>query len=479
MRHNFNYYGILLGIIVVSSAWSMHALSAMDKEMNNERIIAAGTTENTEAGEYLPGPDANGIVYVNASAASGGDGSSWAGALTKLNEAIKVAAHNTAIKEIHVAKGTYYPGGKQNSSKRDVSFVILRGGLKLLGGYDAQSGKRDINNNTTILSGDIGKLNDPRDNAYHVLVLSNIAAEEDSIVIEGFTIKDGYANGSKDEGVVYNNLNVAHAHGGGLYVVQALNKIALRYCNISGNAARNWGGGIYNSRGSAPYLWHCTITGNSASEAGGGVLNDRKSAPKFVDCVISDNTAKSNSGGAMFNNASYPVIINSVIAGNKSAGHNGGGGIRNFRSAPTMINSIVVNNTTKGKNGGGMLNNGSSVPRIFNCIFWDNKAGGAINNIYSAGDGDQPELSCTYLQGESSSWSWNKEYSGIDKGGNVVSTETPFVNEENNDYRLKAGSRAVDAGNAKSIPAGITADMDGHPRIVNKKVDMGAYETQK
>jgi len=43
---------------------------------------------------------------------------------------------------------------------------------------------------------------------------------------------------------------------------------------------------------------------------------------------------------------------------------------------------------------------------------------------------------------------------------------------------LLPGSPAIDAGNNALIPAGITTDQRGYPRIVNGSVDIGAYEAQ-
>jgi len=43
--------------------------------------------------------------------------------------------------------------------------------------------------------------------------------------------------------------------------------------------------------------------------------------------------------------------------------------------------------------------------------------------------------------------------------------------------RLRWGSPAIDAGDNGLIPAGVTSDLAGKPRIYDGVVDMGAYET--
>jgi hypothetical protein len=43
-------------------------------------------------------------------------------------------------------------------------------------------------------------------------------------------------------------------------------------------------------------------------------------------------------------------------------------------------------------------------------------------------------------------------------------------------FNLAAGSPCVDSGDTATVPADLTIDLLGHPRILNLHVDMGAYE---
>src|SRR5690606_29348717 len=60
----------------------------------------------------------------------------------------------------------------------------------------------------------------------------------------------------------------------------------------------------------------------------------------------------------------------------------------------------------------------------------------------------------------------------------AFTTTDIFVDADNGNLHLTLGSPAIDAGDNSALPAGITTDLDGKPRIVNGTVDLGAYESQ-
>jgi hypothetical protein len=106
-----------------------------------------------------------------------------------------LAALCTTVDSILVASGTYLPSRAQSNALRDTSFIISRGGLKLYGGYPNGGGQRNPAANPTILSGFLsGDVS--TNSSYHVLVITGLAAAADSVVVDGFTIRGGYANGS-------------------------------------------------------------------------------------------------------------------------------------------------------------------------------------------------------------------------------------------------------------------------------------------
>jgi hypothetical protein len=55
---------------------------------------------------------------------------------------------------------------------------------------------------------------------------------------------------------------------------------------------------------------------------------------------------------------------------------------------------------------------------------------------------------------------------------NNISQDPRFVNPGAVDFRLQAGSPAIDKGN----PSGVSTDFAGKPRLSGSGIDMGAFE---
>ena len=106
--------------------------------------------------------------------------------------------------------------------------------------------------------------------------------------------------------------------GGGLANYGGEAKLGLTDCTMSGNSANSYGGGLFNSGGTAT-LSDCTVGGNSAS-SGGGVYN-RLSTAMLINCTISGNSASSG-GGGVYNNYSNGTVnaVNTIIAGQAAGG---------------------------------------------------------------------------------------------------------------------------------------------------------------
>ena len=349
--------------------------------------------------------------YAAPTVVGSGDCSSWANACT-LQTALTGASSGDTI---WVKAGTHYPTA---STDRTISFV-LKNGVSVYGGFEGTEtllSQRDPSANPTILSGDIGTVNDTSDNAYHVVVGSGTNS---TAVLDGVTITAGNGNGGGDDG-----------KGGGLYNRDG--NPTVSNVTFSNNMAGQ-GGGMYNdhtSTGSSPTLTSVTFYSNTASY-GGGLYNLVGSNATLTNVTFYNNHAAPR-GGAIYNNNSTPVLTNVTFGANTAPG--GGSAIYLDYGNPIIQDSIFW---------GSELAVGNQAAIISDSIVQGGCPGVTCTNVLNV----NPLLGA--LQ---------------DNGG-----DTPTM-------ALGAGSPAIDAGNDATCAA---TDQRGIARPQGSQCDMGAYEVQE
>jgi parallel beta-helix repeat protein/predicted outer membrane repeat protein len=208
------------------------------------------------------------------------------------------------------------------------------------------------------------------------------------------------------------------------------------------------GGAIYCYSNSSPTITNCIIRGNAAN-AGGGIFCDVNSSPSITNCTITNNSAHSGGGGICCNYQSNPTITNCTISGNST--EYGGGGIYCDYSSPTIANCTMAGNSAD--RGGGIYYEGNSNSKITNCIIWNNAAQTGAE-IYGSADVTYSDVRGGY---------WGE--------GNI--NADPLLTP---DGRLQADSPCIDAGNPDFLPELGQVDIDGQPRIMGGRVDIGADE---
>ena len=258
-------------------------------------------------------------IYVNLNASGSGDGSSWDNAFTSLQLAL--ASANSGD-EIWVAQGVYKPGENRTDSFQLKDGVTVYGGFA---GGETSLEQRDIKNNVTYLSGDIGAERNNSDNSYTVVKLSSGS----TATLDGFTIQDG--NSNDDGGGVYNDGNLT------------LKNVAVRY-----NQAADDGGGIRNN-GTITIIdseiTYNTSIGTSNTSGGGGLINTGNSAT-IINTTFSNNYA--NNGGAIRNDTNL-TLINSNLS-NNTAYESGGGLVNTINPSNFSPALAVIDNSTITKN---------------------------------------------------------------------------------------------------------------------------------
>jgi len=379
--------------------------SSMHKSLRNLIVSAGGAASLMLAvgTQALGGSDSSSQVwYVNLLAAGGEDGMSWGSAFTDLQDALGSAV---AGDEIWVASGQYTPTA---DGQRSVSFQ-LPSGVGVYGGfvgYESQREQRDSTNEVTVLSGDLSGDDLPGfvnggENSLHVVVCNG---GNESTVLDGFTIRGGFTDGSGSDqsGAGLSNSNTS---------------VTVRACRFEGNLATGNGAGISNV----------------------------DSNPNIVGCTFTENKCWGG-GAAMWNNRSSPVIVNSLFARNAHAGSNGesGGIYIGAGSGPLIVNCTFTENTANQSNGGAIFihpfNSASLPTRIYNSIFWNNSDTNGVDTDIGADHSYSDPYAGAVVQ-------HSMIEQGFDGDGNT-SADPLFADPDAGDYRLGAGSSAIDSADS-------------------------------
>ncbi len=379
------------------------------------------------------------VRYVKPVASGIGDGSSWANASADLQAMINASG----AQQVWVAAGTHKPTtiAGNGATDRNKSFV-LKNDVKVYGGFagtETALGQRDWNANITILSGDLGIVNNTSDNAYHVVIS---AGDMGTPVLDGFTITKGNGNGSNDISV--NGSSIQNLYGGGIYIY--FSKPVLSNLVISSNNAQ-YGGGIYSVIGTFP-MSNVVISNNTSPNVGG--IHNYTSSPTLTNVTISGNT-----GTGIFNDQSWPVLTNVTISGNA------GVGMLNKNTNPTITNVTISGNGSYG-----ISSTGNSSPVLMNTIVYGNQSGIL---------GGTPEYYNSLVQGIT-----NVSNGNISGAVNPLFVDAPSYTTapfSGGDHRLQGGSPAIDAGNTDYFDnAAASEDLAGTVRLYGTAIDMGAYE---
>jgi len=442
---------------------------------------------------------AKNIYYVKVNGT--GNGNSWSNASGNIQDMTDKA---TVGDEVWVAAGSYSPSYPADPNDDRNSMFVMKEGVHLYGGFAGNEtsvdnrAKKDKDGNETVDAWEF--TNETTLNASISMGSGYLARFKIETQFDGFTvaaskginaigkiiINNCLCDGSRisiDEGTVSNckiTNNSSYSTTGRIvttYLRRAggIDNIAgtVSNCVISNNSMQLedkndmtcsvYGGGIYNEKGS---VINCVVTGNSCtvndgaqyqhSARGGGIYNDGG----LVDHCIVDN----NRCNATTSSSGTPAYGQSYYAE--------GGGI--YNNYGTVSNCCVTNNFIYAKTsfsvpiyqrGGGIYNCGSSSDKAYiycstvvkNSAY--NATGPNPNNIYTANNGNDFAYNCITEE----------------------SDMTQFVNPDANDFRLKAGSKYIDAGSFDNLPDWVIngTDLAGNPRTHDGKISVGAYEYDK
>ncbi len=334
--------------------------------------------------------------------------------------------------------------------------------------------------------------------------------------IEGFTIRNGHAYGGAAIRLLNADVTIAdcafvNCQGtfGGAVLLEG-SRSELRGCSFVGNRAEE-GGGLAVDTG-LPWIHDCTFEGNAATYRGGGALIEAfgtVSNPIVAECRFFANHADVRGGGLDLvgpSQAQYPPIrlVQCVLAGNTAP--NGAAVTSRFGRAQ-IFDSTIVDNVASTTSTVRVLDAGYL--GIVNSILSDNVSADGLQATL-AGAGSTLRIGYCVFRGGQAAIGSDPGTTLIFGAGNL-DLDPRFVDPDgadddpttfdDNDYRLSASSPCLDAGDDTEVPAdamdvngnGNTTepwpfDLDGHPRFVDQPsvpdtgvgpppvVDLGCYE---
>jgi parallel beta-helix repeat protein len=349
----------------------------------------------------------------------------------------------------------------------------------------------------------------------------------------GGGISLSFSNGTVTDCNISNNTN-PEWEVGGIYLWDSSATIAR--CTITGNSTFFGAGGIYCEEYSKATINDCVIKGNYTQFGAAGIDCERSDAA-ITNCIISSNfgwgvridtysgaiisgcTISMNEETAISGSYSNATIMNCIISGNSGylaggitwyrgrgtttianctiSGNSGKytGGIYAAERSSVRIDNCTINDNKTERNGGGVCCEHDSNTVLTNCILWGNTA--SQGNQIAVGMPDDPDestLTITYsdVQGGENdayvkpgcelNWGignidadpWLVEPGFWDANGTPQDANDDFWIEGN--YHLLEGSPCIDTGDPNYTPEPNETDLDGNPRIVNDRIDMGAYE---
>ena len=237
---------------------------------------------------------------------------------------------------------------------------------------------------------------------------------------------------------------------------------------------------------------NCIMNDNGGGTVAGGV-SCYKASLMIVDCTIANNTAQMEGGGVFCLDARV-IVRDTLVSGNRCLGSPGdprigvppqpgaGGGLSLTMSQAEISNCLFVENDAEV--GSDLYYGGVGSLRCTNCTFGSttfpnvrigSSARGSLQIFNSILWGH--EIS---FQGPQGIISYSNVRDGIPGDGNL--SENPlFVDPDNGDFRLQAGSPCIDSAST----SGPATDLDGNPRPFDVPgvgtegpgaFDMGAYE---
>ena len=263
--------------------------------------------------------------------------------------------------------------------------------------------------------------------------------------------------------------NRAVSHGGAIWVWSAT--ISIDGSTFTDNEGE-FGGAIVAHR-SAFTIRDSSLSDNDAFQGGALLLGSGRNGPMSVDrCSLVGNSATLGGGIATLSTG-WVVVIDSLFERNKAYSYGAGAAISN--GSTLFSNCTFVGNNAWSLAGGVLADPGTT---FYNCILWDNVSniGDPFRDEFAQIEGIHAvQIDFSIIQG------WTGTYGGVGNSGDdplFVAYPGPdgSFGTLDDDLRLSPDSPAINAGDPEYISYPGEADLDGKPRILCGRADLGAFE---
>ena len=379
-------------------------------------------------------------LYVAASASPGGNGQSWPTAFRTLNFAL---ADWSDGDEIWVAAGAY--------TMPDSGYKV-RNGMRFYGGFrgiEAAREERDWYRNRTILQSD--------DGAYIVRMIEcDSSTRLDGFVLQGTLQSAILIQGGAPRIFNCHIRNCTSPTVGAAINIERAYRTRVEYCVFENNRAEQRGGAVYmlgtnkDLKGWGPFFGQCHFVNNSSAEGGALAMVDCAGIPQIASSVFVGNNA-SQLGGAVMTRYVYPYITNTTFARNSLSTPSDSGGKTLAMSGGHLQNSIVWNG--------------------------DEDATPHVVKLERAGDSSKLRAFANCIERDF-------DYGFVQFDPWFVNIDDPdgadnFYGTDDDGLYLADGSFVSNYGIIDGFVNHRQQDVVGNPRLVGRKVDLGAYEGQR
>jgi predicted outer membrane repeat protein len=376
------------------------------------------------------------IIYVNANATAGGDGTSWGNAYREIPENLRAGT------KVFIAEGTYYAGSStkdaENETDARANSIKLNEGVEYYGGFrgdETHLSQRDPSAHKTVLSGEWGDAGFAG-NSYAVVKGAKDAVLDGFQVTGGNAIpgrdaqSDGGASGAVGSPPSGSNGGAPGGQpvhltpemilkdaadgrvdgaGGGISITDGM---TVRNTEVSNNRAIK-GGGIYvmtakegtfparpgeTQTSSKVTLDNVDIHDNEAMARGGGIEAELGSSIELTNSDLNAN--KSDKGGGLYLDfMSKALIVNTTVKDNQA---NSAGGLgADGGSSLGLRSSTVTGNSAKDEGGGIYLGTGQQNHAVvIKSIVNSNKSGGSGQDTFTWHGNDVSVRSSLIGQGD-------------------------------------------------------------------------------